>query len=92
MIKSFAHKGLEDFFYEGEKKGIQPKHEKRLAAIMDRLDAANEIRDMNYPGSYLHLLEPRVNNRWAIRISGKWRITFRFFEGSAYEINYEDYH
>jgi proteic killer suppression protein len=50
MIKSFAHKGLEDFFYEGKKKGIQPKHEKKLSAILDRLDAANEIRDMNFPG------------------------------------------
>ncbi len=23
MIKSFSHKGLEDFFYDGTKKGIQ---------------------------------------------------------------------
>ena len=92
MIKSFVHKGLEDFFYEGKKKGIQPKRGKKLAAIMDRLDAANEIRDMNYPGSYLHLLEPRVNNRWAVKVSGSWQITFRFLEGAASEINYEDYH
>ena len=24
MIKSFKHKGLEDFFYTGNKKGIKP--------------------------------------------------------------------
>jgi len=92
MIKSFVHKGLEDYFYEGKKKGIQPKHDKKLAAILDRLDAVNEIRDINYPGSYLHLLEPRANNRWAVKVSGNWRVTFRFLEGVAYEINYEDYH
>ncbi len=28
MIKSFSHKGLEEFFTTGSKKGIQPKHAK----------------------------------------------------------------
>ena len=26
MIKSFVHKGLENYFYTGAKKGIQAKH------------------------------------------------------------------
>ena len=51
MIKGFAHKGLEDFFYDGTKKGIKPQDAKKLADILDRLDAAREIKDMNYPGS-----------------------------------------
>src|SRR5450756_3062494 len=91
MIKSFIHNGLEDFFYDGTRKGIQAKHASRLEAILDRLDAANEIKDMNYPGSALHLLEPRANNRWAVKVSGNWRITFRFLEGVAYEINSVSY-
>ena len=49
MIKSFIHKGLEDFFYDGTRKGIQAKHASKIEAILDRLDAANEIKDMNYP-------------------------------------------
>ena len=92
MIKSFVHKGLEDFFYDGDKKGIEPNHEKKLNAVLDRLDAANEIRDMNYPGSSLHLLEPRANNMWSVKVSGNWRITFRFIDSTAFEINYVDYH
>jgi len=59
MIKSFSHKGLKDFFYDGTKKGIQPKHADRLELILDRLNAAADIKDMNYPGSGLHKLEPR---------------------------------
>jgi len=35
MIKSFSHKGLEDFFYDGTKKCIQAKHAKKLADILD---------------------------------------------------------
>jgi proteic killer suppression protein len=52
MIKSFKHKGLEDFFYTGSKKGIKFDHASKLTRILDRLNAANEIKDMNYPGSF----------------------------------------
>jgi proteic killer suppression protein len=92
MIKSFSHKGLGDFFYDGTKKGIQPKHANKLADILDRLDAATLIKDMNFPGSELHLLEPKRKGKWAVKVSGNWRITFRFKDGDAYEIDYEDYH
>ena len=29
MIKSFAHKGLKEFYYTGSKKGINPEHANR---------------------------------------------------------------
>jgi len=41
---------LEDFFYDGNKKGIQAKHAKKLVDILDRLDAALVVEDMDYPG------------------------------------------
>ncbi|MBW2010661.1 MAG: type II toxin-antitoxin system RelE/ParE family toxin, partial [Deltaproteobacteria bacterium] len=47
MIKSFKHKGLEDFFYTGSKKGIRPEHANRLERILDRLNAASDLKDMN---------------------------------------------
>lgn len=92
MIKSFSHKGLEDFFYDGTKKGIQPKQASKLENILDRLNQAREIRDMAYPGSDLHLLLPKREGRWAVKVSGNWRITFLFKEGNTYEVDYEDYH
>jgi proteic killer suppression protein len=54
MIKSFKHKGIEEFFYTGNKKGIRTEHAGRLELILDRLNAANEVKDMNCPGSNLH--------------------------------------
>lgn len=92
MIKSFSHKGLEAFFYDGTKKGIQPKHAEKLELILDRLHAADHIKDMNCPGSNLHKLGPREQNRWAVTGSGNWRITFRFENGDAYDVDCEDYH
>ena len=54
MIKSYKHKGLESFFYNGTKKGFQPEHAGKIERILDRLNAASDIIDMNYPGAYLH--------------------------------------
>lgn len=83
---------MEDFFYDGTKKGIQPKHANKIELILDRLHAADRVEDMRYPGSGLHLLEPKKAGVWAVSVLGNWRITFKFEEGNAYEVNYIDYH
>ncbi|HWR59210.1 MAG TPA: type II toxin-antitoxin system RelE/ParE family toxin [Thermodesulfovibrionales bacterium] len=92
MIKKFSHKGLEDFFYEGTKKGILSDHARKLEDILDRLDAAEDIRDMKFPGSDLHQLKGKMKGRWAVKVSGNWRVVFKFEEGNAYNVDYVDYH
>lgn len=92
MIKSFKHKGLEDFFYTGKKKGIKPEHADRLERILDRLNAASEIRDMSYPGSDLHKLAGGKKGQYAVKVSGNWRVFFEFVNGNAYIVDYGDYH
>ena len=92
MIKSFSHKGLESLFFEGSKRGIQPSHATRLTDILDLLDAAEKVEDMRFPGSGLHPLKGDRRGRWAVKVSGNWRVTFRFTEGDAFGVNYEDYH
>ena len=92
MIKSFRHKGLQRFFSDGTKKGIQPKHAEKLADILDLLDAASEIRDMNFPGSDLHSLKGDLRDFWSVKVSGNWRIIFRFERGDVFDVDYVDYH
>ena len=92
MIKSFRHKGLENFFYTGSKKGIRPEHADRLERILDRLNAANDIKDMNYPGSNLHQLTGDKVGQYSVKVSGNWRVFFEFENGDAYVVNYDDYH
>lgn len=92
MIKSFRHKGLETFFYTGSKKGIRPEHANRLERILDRLNAAGNIKDMNYPGSYLHQLSGDKKGQYAVKVSGNWRVFFEFIEGEAFVVDYDDYH
>jgi proteic killer suppression protein len=92
MIKSFSHKGLEDFFYDGVKKGIQPKHARKIGDILDLLDAAGTVEDMSFPGSGLHPLKGDRKGEWAVEVSGNWRITFKYVNGNAHDVSYEDYH
>ncbi|MDL2266808.1 type II toxin-antitoxin system RelE/ParE family toxin [Desulfovibrio sp. OttesenSCG-928-G15] len=92
MIKSFAHKGLEEFFLTGSTKGIQAKHATRLELLLDRLDRAKIIEDMEYPGSGLHRLKGDKKDLWSVKVSGNWRVTFRFEDGDAHIVNYQDYH
>jgi proteic killer suppression protein len=93
MIKSFSNKKLENFFYDGTKEGINPKHVRKLERILDRLAQAEDVlKDMSYPGSCLHKLEPKKDERWAVKIDKNWRITFIFNEGDVYEVDYTDYH
>ena len=92
MIKSFKHKGLENFFYSGNKKGIKTEHSSRLERILDRLNAASDIKDMHYPGSNLHQLKGDKEGQFSVKVSGNWRVFFEFSDGDAYIVDYDDYH
>jgi proteic killer suppression protein len=92
MIKSFKHKGLEKFFTKGNTAGIQAAHATRISDRLAFLNAAQTPDDMNKPGFRLHLLKGDREGLWAINVSGNWRIVFRFENGNAYIVNYEDYH
>lgn len=92
MIRSFKHKGLERFFLKGTKSGIQARHADKLRLILGRLNASQSPKDMNLPGLYLHQLSGEKRGIWSVRVSGNWRVTFRFSKGDAEVVNYEDYH
>lgn len=92
VIKSFRHKGLMQFFESGSKAGIKADHTKHLRMQLAALDTATTIDDMAIPGFKLHALTGRDPQRWSIRVSGNWRLTFEFSDGNAYVSDYEDYH
>ncbi len=92
MIKSFKHKGIQKFFESGSTVGIQSKHKQRLRMILAALDSSHEIDDMNVPGFKLHPLKGKLKGVWSVSVSGNWRITFKFENGNAHLVNYEDYH
>jgi len=92
MIKGFKHSGLEKFFLTGKRSGIQPQHASRLRLILGRLHASTCHEDMNLPGLFLHELTGKRKGTWSVRVSGNWRVTFKFEGEDAILVNYEDYH
>lgn len=90
VIKSFRHKGLELFYRTSTLKGIQAKHAARLRLILTLLNAATKPKQANAPG--LHTLHGKLEGSWAVDVSGNWRVTFRFEDGHALEVDYVDYH
>lgn len=92
MIKSFAHKGLELFHRTGKTSGIQAMHARRLHLILTMLESAKTVEDMDAPALKLHQLKGSRKDIWAVTVQANWRVTFRFEDGEAEVVNYEDYH
>ena len=92
MIKSFRHKGLKNFFEKGDIKGINPNHAPKLNRILTRLDFAEIVQDMDLPGYRLHFLKGDMKDLWAVDVSQNYRLTFKFEDGNAYILDYQDYH
>ena len=92
MIKQFWHKGLREYYETGNMRGINPEHAFKLARILDRLDASVRPSDMNLPGYRLHQLSGQEKGTWSVRVSGNWRVTFKFEGEDATGIDYLDYH
>jgi len=47
---------------------------------------------MDIPGFRLHQFKGDKKDLWAIDVNKKRRIVFKFEDGNAYIVNYEDYH
>ena len=92
MIKSFKHKGLKQFFESGNFSRINTEHRKKIRLILTMLNAAKEIKDLNYPGSELHQLKGDFKDFWSVSVSGNWRIIFKFLDNDVYDVDYLDYH
>jgi len=92
MIKTFAHAGLEKFFLNGSKGGIQPHHADKLKKQLGALNHAIRPEDMAVPAWSLHSLQGKMKGHWSITVNGNWRITFRFEGGDAHVVDYQDYH
>ncbi|RDE83031.1 Killer protein [Haemophilus parahaemolyticus] len=92
MILSFKHKGLELFFTTGSIAGIQAKHATKLRLQLDALNRATCPQDMNAPSWRLHPLKGNLKEHWSITVNGNWRITFKFENGHAEIVDYQDYH
>jgi len=92
VIRSFRNKKPESFFRDGDRRGIRPDHVSKLGRILDRLDASVRPYDMDLPGYKLHELKGKDRGKWAVWVSGNWRVAFRFDGADAVDVDYPDCH
>ena len=92
MVKSFRHAGLALFYETGSKRGINPDHASRLEDQLLALNRAKTPSAMNIPDWRLHALRGKLAEHWWVKVSGNWRLTFRFDGEDVVFVDYQDYH
>ena len=92
MIVSFRHRGLKALYEGRTTRRVAPEHVRKLTDILAALDRSSGPGGMDLPGFRLHPLSGQTNGYFAVFVSANWRVTFRFEEGSALEVDYVDYH
>ena len=50
------------------------------------------VQELNLRSLQLLQLKGDRAGIWSISVNGNWRLTFKFENGDAYILNYEDYH
>ncbi|MCT8763945.1 type II toxin-antitoxin system RelE/ParE family toxin, partial [Glaesserella parasuis] len=53
---------------------------------------AETVSAMNFPGWDLHPLQGNLVGHWSVKVNKNWRLTFKFENGHAEIVDYQDYH
>jgi proteic killer suppression protein len=91
VIGGFRHKGLKELYLSGETRRIGASEIRKCARILQLLEVAAKPEDLNIAGFRFHRLRSN-GERWTVRVTGNYRITFGWPGESAMDIDYEDYH
>jgi proteic killer suppression protein len=91
MIRTFRNKALQSFAERGDARRLSIQNTRRVRQVLDLLDAAKAPQALNLPGLFLHELK-QTPGRYSVRLTGNWRITFRFDGQDAVDVDLEDYH
>lgn len=93
MIRTIQNKALRRHFETGkaDKLPVQGAAIARVGRILLALDAATKPEDMNLPGYHFHGLEG-TPQRWSVRVTANYRITFAWDAPDAIDVDLEDDH
>ena len=92
MIRNIKHRRLKKFFEKGDASGLPAQYVDKIRLVLAVLDTVTSVEAINIPGGRLHQLKGDRKGYWSLTISRNWRITFRFEEGDAFDVDFEDYH
>ena len=86
------HKGLRALHERDNSARLPAGLVPRLRRILFRLQEAAHPGSADAPGFRLHPLKGVRTGQWSVRVSGNWRVVFRFEDGEAVDVDLIDYH
>ncbi len=92
MIASFASKVLRQASENDDQRGLPQGKADKINRILARLNEITQPGQMDLPGFDLHPLKGNRSGQWAVKVSGNWRIVFRFETGNVHGVELVDYH
>lgn len=96
MIRSFENDETADVYYGRDTKDARRLPKTIWPVIRRKLDALHRARtlaDLRLPaGNRLEALKGSRVGTYSLRVNDQYRITFRFEDGHANDVNCEDYH
>jgi len=92
VIGTIKHKGLRWLHEKNDRSGIRTDLVDKAQKILSSLEAADAPEDMALPMFRFHPLTGDRRGTYSVTVKGNWRVTFRFHNGAAYDVNLEDYH
>ncbi len=91
MIKSIRHKGLREAHETRRYGRIPPELRKRVMQILNLLELAEELEDMDLSRLRLHAYIGKRKGTYSVDVNAAWRITFKWI-GGAVDVNLEQPH
>jgi len=91
MVGGFRHKGLEEIYLTGKTRRIGAQYVRKCVRILQSLEVATQPEEMNLAGYRFHRLRGSPQ-RWPVRVTGNYRITFAWSGENAADVDFEDYH
>ena len=93
MIASVRHKALRSLFETGASRGLSADLVPHLRRMMTALNATDDLKQLEgISGWRLHALKGDMLGYWSMSVSGNWRLTFKWQDGVADELDLVDYH
>ena len=86
------HKGLRTLYERDDAAQLPASLVPRLRRILFRLQEATHPGSADAPGFRLHPLKGNRAGQWSVRVSGNWRVVFRFKDREVIDVDLTDYH
>jgi proteic killer suppression protein len=92
LIETIKHKGVWRLYEKNDRSGIRADLVEKAQKILSVLEAANGPEDVALPLFRFHSLTGDRRGTCLVTVKANWRVTFRFHDGAARDVNLEDYH